>query len=115
MRSNLGDKIRIQHIIDAILEIESYLLDANFDKFLNDSMMRYACIKQMEIIGEASNHISQELKLKFTNIEWAQIIGMRNVFVHEYFGIDLDLVWEIIKCDLPELKMKIAEIHNSIS
>jgi len=55
-------------------------------------MMRFACIKQMEIIGEASNHISSETKLKFTTVEWSQIIGMRNVFVHEYFGIDSNLV-----------------------
>ena len=60
-------------------------------------MMRFACIKQMEIIGEASNHLSAELKSKFSEIEWAQIIGMRNVFTHEYFGIDSSLVWEIIK------------------
>ena len=51
-------------------------------------MIRFACIKQMEIISEASNHISQELKSKFTDIAWAQIVGMRNVFAHEYFGID---------------------------
>lgn len=55
-------------------------------------MMRFACVKQMEIIGEASNHISDETKLKFTTVEWSQIIGMRNVFVHEYFGIDSNLV-----------------------
>lgn len=77
-------------------------------------MMRFACIKQMEIIGEASNHISNELKIKFTNIEWSQIIGMRNVFAHEYFGIDANLVWEIIKKDIPDLKKKIKLIQQSI-
>jgi uncharacterized protein with HEPN domain len=59
---------------------------------MENSMMRFACVKQMEIIGEASNHISDETKLKFTTVEWSQIIGMRNVFVHEYFGIDSNLV-----------------------
>jgi uncharacterized protein with HEPN domain len=77
-------------------------------------MMRFACIKQMEIIGESSNQISDEVKSKFSNVEWAQIIGMRNVFVHEYFGVDSSLVWEIIKNDLPELKGKIIEILQSI-
>jgi uncharacterized protein with HEPN domain len=65
-------------------------------------MMRFACIKQMEIIGEASNHISDETKLKFSSVEWLQIVGMRNVFVHEYFGVDSNLVWEIIKNDIPD-------------
>lgn len=77
-------------------------------------MMRFACIKQMEIIGEASNHISTELKSKFQEIEWAQIVGMRNVFAHEYFGIDSSLVWEIIKNDIPELKGKIEHILKTL-
>lgn len=76
--------------------------------------MRFACIKQMEIIGEAANHVSDDLKLRFSEIEWSQIVGMRNVFVHEYFGVDSHIVWEIIKSDLPELKNKIAEILNSL-
>ena len=64
----------------------------------------------MEIIGEASNHITDETKSKFSEIEWSQIIGMRNVFVHEYFGVDPILVWDIIINDLPDLKAKIIKI-----
>ena len=67
----------------------------------------------MEIIGEAGNHITDEIKLKFLGVEWAQIVGMRNVFVHEYFGVDSRIVWEIIKEDLPDLKKKVIEILNS--
>lgn len=109
MRGNLGDKARLQHILESINEVEGYLVNTDFDVFVQNSMMRFACIKQ-EIIGEASNHISDETKTQFSNIEWAQIVGMRNVFVHEYFGIDDNLVWEIIKNDLPELKRKITEV-----
>ena len=79
MRGNKGDKIRLQHILDAIIEIENYIANQDFKDFLNNSMMRFACIKQMEIIGEASNHISEETRNKFSEIEWSQIIGMRNV------------------------------------
>jgi uncharacterized protein with HEPN domain len=107
MRGEIGDKIRLQHIYDAINEIESYLINKDFEDFMDSSMMRFACIKQMEIIGEASNHISEETKLKFSEIEWNQIIGMRNILVHEYFGVDTNLVWEIIKSDLPDLKLKV--------
>ena len=88
MRSELGDKIRLQHILDAIEEIQKYLTSADFEIFLENSMMRFACIKQMEIIGEAGNQITSDTKENFSSIEWSQIIGMRNVFVHEYFGID---------------------------
>jgi uncharacterized protein with HEPN domain len=80
---------------------------------MENSMMRFACIKQMEIIGEASNHVSEEIKSKFSQVEWAQIVGMRNVFVHEYFGVDVFVVWEIIRNDLPDLKNKIKEILDS--
>jgi uncharacterized protein with HEPN domain len=114
MRGRSGDKARLQHILDAILEIEEYLIEADFEKFIENSMMRFACIKQLEIIGEASNHISEETKSKFSGIEWAQIVGMRNVFVHEYFGVDVNLVWEIIKSEIPDLKERITEIVTSI-
>ena len=114
MQSELGDKIRLKHILDAIEEIEKYLLEVDFPIFIQNSMMRFACIKQMEIIGEASNHISDELKSKFLDVEWVQIVGMRNVFAHEYFGIDSSLVWEIIEKDIPDLKEKIKLILQSI-
>ena len=114
MRGRLGDNARLNHIFDAIVEIESYLTNAEYDTFLNNSMMRFACIKQMEIIGEASDHISKEIKTQFSDIEWSQIKGMRNIFVHEYFGIDSRLVWEIIKHDLPDLKSKVLTIIDSL-
>ena len=109
IRKNLFD------IRESIYSIETYLGEKrDFNIYIKNKMLRRAIEREFEIIGEAMNRIdkldsSVEISSKF------QIIGMRNVFVHEYFGIDLDLVWEIIKCDLPELKMKIAEIHNSIS
>jgi uncharacterized protein with HEPN domain len=114
MRGKLGDKIRLQHMYDAIVEIESYTNNVDLSDFINNSMMRFACLKQLEIIGEASNHISEETQHKFPDIEWKQIVGMRNVFVHEYFGIDSILVWEIIQNDIAELKNKIKEIVENL-
>lgn len=115
MRGRLGDSARLKHILDSIVEIESYLIGTDYEEFLNNSMMRFACIKQMEIIGEASDHISEEIKTQFSEIEWSQIKGMRNVFVHEYFGIDSRLVWEIIRHDLPDLKDKVIAIIDLFS
>lgn len=115
MQGRIGDKARLMHILDAIIEIETYLTNTDFTSFLNNSMMRFACIKQMEIIGEASNHLSEDVKSMFnSSVEWSQIVGMRNIFVHEYFGIDSSLVWEIIKNDLPDLKDKIQQIVLTI-
>jgi uncharacterized protein with HEPN domain len=75
MQSELGDKIRLQHILDAIAEIQKYLVTVEFSVFLENSMMRFACIKQMEIIGEASNHISAELKSKFRILNGLKLSG----------------------------------------
>ena len=70
MRGKPGDKALLNHIIEAIEEVESYLTGADLSIFMSNSMMRFACIKQLEIIGEASNHISKETKERFTDIEW---------------------------------------------
>ncbi|SMO54690.1 HepT-like ribonuclease domain-containing protein [Solitalea koreensis] len=115
MKGKLGDKQRLLHIVDAIIEIENYTANIDFDTFLRNSMMRFASIKQIEIIGEAANLISEDSKNKFTEIEWRQIIGMRHVLVHEYFGVDNGLVWQIIINDIPALKAKIENIITSIN
>src|SRR5471032_1395969 len=73
-------------------------------------MMRCASVKQIEIIGEASNYITPETKALFTDIEWRKIIGMRHILVHEYFGTDFDLIWQVIINDLPELKKKVSAV-----
>jgi len=75
------------NILDAISEIESYTTNADLTIFLNNSMMRFATIKQIEIIGEAANIITEETKTKFTNINWRQMIAMRHILIHKYFGV----------------------------
>jgi uncharacterized protein with HEPN domain len=114
MRGDLGDRARLQHILDAIFEIESYTHQVGFDDFVENSMMRFASIKQLEIIGEAANSLTNELKRRFSNIEWQAIIGLRNILVHHYFGIDENVVWGIIQKDIPELKMKVVEILRNL-
>lgn len=108
MHDRLGDKVRLLHIIDAIDEIANYIQDSDFETFTNNSMMFNASLRQLEIIGEASNRLYEGLMNKNTSIPWAQIIWLRNLVIHEYFGIDDVTIWNIIKLNLPELKEKIA-------
>jgi uncharacterized protein with HEPN domain len=115
MKGKLGDKQRLLHILESIEEIEKYTAGSNLEVFLQNSMMKFASVKQIEIIGEAANHISQETKNKFSDIQWQQITGLRHVLVHEYFGVDSKLIWQIIADDIPELKIKIKEVLLSIS
>jgi len=72
--------------------------------------MRVACVKQLEIIGEAANYLSDELKHEHNEIEWRKIVGLRNTLIHEYFSIDNDIVWQIIINQLPKLKGEITKI-----
>lgn len=110
MRSNSGDKIRLQHIYNTILEIESYIQESNYETFQNNTMMQFACVKQLEIIGEAANHLTSDFKNLHLEIQWREIIDLRNLLIHEYFGIDTKIVWDIIKTDIVLLKSQIKEI-----
>ncbi|HCF63973.1 MAG TPA: DUF86 domain-containing protein [Ferruginibacter sp.] len=114
MKSKMGDRQRLLHILESIEEIEQYTSKANFSSFLENSMMRFACVKQMEIIGEAANNISEETKNKFSKIQWRQIIGLRHILVHEYFGIDTNLIWQIIANDIPQLKESIQKVLEQL-
>lgn len=115
MRGKIGDKERLGHILDAITEIETYTKNIELKDFLANSMMRFASIKQIEIIGEAANHITSETRALFSDIEWRQIVGMRHVLIHEYFGVDSNLVWQVIRNDIPHLKAAINNIYTGLT
>jgi uncharacterized protein with HEPN domain len=106
----LGDTARLRHILDAVEAIEDYTRGVDFDTFCQNSMMFNASIRQLEIIGEASNHLSGTLLERYADIEWAQIIALRNLLIHAYFGVNPLIVWEIIQYHLPVLKIKIRTI-----
>ncbi len=113
MKGSIGDRQRLLHILEAIDEIQLYTLNISLQAFLANSMMRFACVKQIEIIGEAANSITAETKTIFSDLEWKQIIGMRHILVHEYFGVDFDLIWQVILKDLPVLKEKISQVIST--
>jgi uncharacterized protein with HEPN domain len=109
MNDKMGDDQRLLHIEEAISEIESYTKGIDILEFKSNSMIRFASIKQMEIIGEAARYVTEETRSKYPDIEWKEITGLRNILVHEYFGIDSDLIWQIIETDIPDLKKKLRK------
>lgn len=90
--------------------MESYLLNVSLDEFLANSEKRFATIKQIEIIGEACARISSPVKDKYPEIEWKNIVGFRNISIHEYFGVNFQIVWQIAQNDLPTLKQQFTTI-----
>jgi len=114
MKKSLGDQARINHILDAILELERYTASYSEHNFFENSMLQSACIRQLEIIGEAAGRISEKIKERSATIKWKELVGLRNILIHEYFGVDLQVVWEIIKLDIPQLKNEITILLNEI-
>ena len=109
MKSSASDKIRLQHILDSINDILLFTKDIDYNTYIADYKLRLALVKLIEIIGEASNGISSETIKRVPEIEWSVLNGIRNVLVHEYFGIDYEIIWNSIKQNIPELKIKIEE------
>lgn len=114
MKSELGDKVRLLHILDAIDSVETYILHVSFSEFLENSEKRFATVKQVEIIGEACNALSEKVKKENSDVPWKAIKGFRNISIHEYFGVDFHVVWEVATHDLPELKIKVRRILKDL-
>lgn len=112
--AKLGDTARLKHILDAIREIETYTQGVEFESFSQNSMMLHATIRQLEIIGEASNRLSDELRSQFQEVEWPQIIALRNLLIHAYFGVNVLIIWEVVQVNIPVLKKQIEAISNAL-
>jgi uncharacterized protein with HEPN domain len=110
MKGKIPDKVRLQHILDAIQYIEKFSLNKTREDFNNDLMYRFSVERQLEIIGEAANNLSSSLQQLHAQVPWQKIISFRNFLIHEYFGLDLDLVWSIVIDNLPQLKKDIENI-----
>ena len=115
MKQSLSDELRVRHVLDAMGEIDAYLQNVSLEDFLSNSEKRFATIKQLEIIGEACNRISTAIKEEYPEIEWNNIIGFRNISIHEYFGVNFQIVWQIAKNDLPVLKTQFLKVLNELN
>jgi uncharacterized protein with HEPN domain len=110
MNKKISDKERLRHILDAISDIEEFTKGTSYKAFSNNKMMKLAVVRLIEIIGEASTSLSDELKDEYIDIEWPVLKGIRNIVVHEYFGINYTIIWSSIQKDIPPLKIKLQNI-----
>jgi uncharacterized protein with HEPN domain len=104
----------LEDIIESIRKIRIYTNGLSLNDFLKDDKTIDAVIRNFEIIGEAANRIPDEMRDKFPLVNWHRIRGFRNRIVHDYMGIDYEIVWEIIEKDLEDLQNKIKELRNSM-
>ena len=107
------DTAYLQHILDAIEKIETYV-EVGRNEFIITPHWHDATIRQLEIIGEATKQLSDDLRNKYSDIPWKRISGLRDVLIHNYMGVDLSAVWEITQQELPKLKPQIKRILSEL-
>lgn len=108
------DHIFLEHILEAIEKINKYLEKLDYKKFMDNDIIQDAISRRLEIIGEATKLLSDDLRKKFSEIPWKDIAGMRDKLIHGYFIVDLDEVWNTSKRDIPKLRENIKNIIKQI-
>lgn len=103
------DRLYLIHIWECIQRIESYAVEGK-SSFLASSMIQDAIIRNFEIIGEATKHLSLDLKQSHPEIQWRGLAGFRDVLIHNYMGIDSEEVWNIIENELPQIKSSLKPV-----
>ncbi len=104
------DYLYLDDILESITAIEDYITDIDFSEFKGNRKTHAATIRELEIIGEAVGKLSDELKSSYTKVQWRDIRDLRNLLIHEYFGVDLEIIWNIVTIDISILKSAIDVI-----
>ncbi|MDR2556280.1 MAG: DUF86 domain-containing protein [Bacteroidales bacterium] len=112
MREQVRDKGRLEHILDNIDKALEFTKDVTFEDYKTNVILRYAVVKCVEIIGEASYMLTKEFREKHSEVEWRKIIAMRHILVHGYYQTSDDFVWNVVKNNLPLLKENIQVIYE---
>ncbi|AGK60039.1 hypothetical protein Asulf_00003 [Archaeoglobus sulfaticallidus PM70-1] len=105
----------VQDMLEAIEKIERYTSSIeDLEDFMREDMVVDAVLRNLEIIGEAAKNIPEDLRSKYGEIPWKRVVGLRNVVIHGYFAVDLEVVWVIVKRQLPELKEVLLKMMEEL-
>ncbi len=103
-------RLLLEDIIGCTQSIEKYIKGVEFDDFAQNQMLIDAVVRNLEIIGESAKWIPDEVKAKHSDVEWHKIVGLRNRVVHDYFDVDLGIIWFVIKNELAALRKKFQRV-----
>ncbi len=103
-------KISLEDILDAARKIRAYTEGMSQKKFAADSKTLDAVVRNLEIIGEAIKKIPDNIRSKYPAVDWKKIAGLRDILIHEYFGIDVEIIWDIVQNKLPVLEKQVQQI-----
>jgi uncharacterized protein with HEPN domain len=110
--SERSDRDLLSDIKEAAQRIATYTTGMTYNAFLGDTKTQDAVIRNLEIIGEATKNLSGELRAKYPDLPWKGMAGVRDRLIHDYFGVNLDIVWQIITAELPEVVVKVEAIKR---
>jgi uncharacterized protein with HEPN domain len=102
--------VSLQDILEAANWIDEYIRGISFEQFRADRKTVDAVVRNLEIIGEAAKNIPQPLREKSPQIPWARRAGLRDLLIHAYFGVDIDIIWDVVQNKLPALKVQVSEL-----
>ncbi len=107
------ERARLQHILEAVERIQKYTRSGK-SAFKKSDLIQDGVIRNLEILGEASRGLSDDFRTKHKHLPWGKLIGLRNVLAHEYFGVDLEIVWGIVKRRLPGVRRDVSAILKKL-
>lgn len=107
-------EVFIEHILESIELIENYTANKTISDFIESVQLQDSIIRRIEIIGEAVKNLPAEVKSNYPDVPWKNIAGMRYVLIHKYFGIDLELTWQVVQKDIPDLKRENLKIKQDL-
>ena len=107
--SERGDSTLLQDIEEAVRRIDEYAQSVTFGQFKKDIKTQDAVVRNLEIIGEAVKNISSTFKRKHPEVDWKNIAGLRDRLIHDYFGVNWDIVWDVVKTKVPELGRRVED------
>ncbi len=111
MSSNGRDHLLfLEDMMTAILKIEKYVGKMSRHAFIENSLVQDAVIRNFEVIGEAAKHVPKRIRDRYPAFEWREAAGFRDVLIHDYFGIDVESVWETVMNNIPTLKQHLVEV-----
>jgi len=109
-----SDREFLKHILDEIHFVKQETKGLVFDDFIKNEMLKRACTRSLEIIGEAAKNLSPEFRKRHRDIEWKKLTGLRDKIIHFYFGVNWDIVWDVIEKKLPDLEDQIERMLEEI-